>query len=73
MFSYGIASDLLDEYLRMSKTTGLEAMYKFCRATISVFGDLYLREPTFANTSRLLSTNEERGFMGMIRSIDCMH
>jgi hypothetical protein len=73
MLAYGVADDLIDEYLGMSETTFLELMYKFCKAVIAVFGTVYLREPTFVDTARLLSINEARGFLGMIRSIDCMH
>jgi hypothetical protein len=73
MLVYGVASDLIDEYLRMSESTCLDSMYKFCKAVIAVFGTLYLREPTVEDTARLLSINEERGFLGMIGSIDCMH
>jgi hypothetical protein len=73
MLAHGIAGDLIDEYLRMSETTCLESMYKFCKAVIAVSGTVYLREPTVENTARLLSINEGRGFLGMIESIDCMH
>jgi hypothetical protein len=73
MLEYGVADDLIDEYLRMSESTCLDSMYKFCKAVIAVFGTLYLREPTVEDTARLLSINEERGFLGMIGSIDCMH
>jgi hypothetical protein len=41
MLVYGVADDLIDEYLRMSETT----MYKFCKAVIVVFGIVYIREP----------------------------
>jgi hypothetical protein len=73
MLAYGVAGDLIDKYLRMSESTCLESMYKFCRAVIAVFGTVYLREPTVEDTARLLSINEERGFPGMIGSIECMH
>jgi hypothetical protein len=73
MLAYGVASDLIDEYLRMSETTCLESMYKFYKPVIAVFGNVYLREPTFEDTARLLSINEGRGFLGMIGSIDRMH
>jgi hypothetical protein len=66
MLAYGVACDLIDEYLRMSESTCLESMYKFCKAVIAVFGTVYLREPTVEDTARLLSINEERGFLGMI-------
>lgn len=41
MLAYGVAGDLVDEYVRMSETTCLEAMYKFCKTVIQVFGTEY--------------------------------
>ena len=73
MLAYGIPGDLVDEYVRMSETTCLMSMYKFCQAVIEVFGAEYLRQPTVADTERLLATNAARGFPGMLGSIDCMH
>ena len=73
MLAYGIPGDLVDEYVRMSETTCLMSMYKFCQAVIEVFGPEYLRQPTAADTERLLATNAARGFPGMLGSIDCMH
>jgi hypothetical protein len=73
MLAYKVASDLVDEYMHMSDSTCIEAMYNFCRAIIAVFGKVYLREPNLEDTQRLLSINEKRGFLGMLGSIDCMH
>jgi hypothetical protein len=64
MLAYGVADDLIDEYLRMSETTCLESIYKFCKAVVAVFGTVYLREPTVEDTTRLLSIIEGRGFLG---------
>ncbi|KAK1651499.1 hypothetical protein QYE76_069304 [Lolium multiflorum] len=66
-------ADPMQQYLRMGESTFLEAMYRFCRAVIVVFGQYYYREPNVEDTRRLLSINESRGFPGMIDSIDCMH
>jgi hypothetical protein len=73
MLAYGVARDLVDEYMRMSESTCIEGMYNFYRAIIAVFGEVYLREPNLEDTLRLLSINEKRGFPGMLGSIDCMH
>lgn len=73
MLAYGIPGDLVDEYVRMSESTCLLSMYSFCKAVMAVFGPEYLREPTAADTERLLAINADRGFPGMLGSIDCMH
>ncbi|XP_071683210.1 uncharacterized protein [Lolium perenne] len=73
MLAYGVAGDFVDEYTRMSESTGLEAMYRFCRAVIGSFGEQYLRQPNAEDTARLLSINASRGFPGMLGSIDYMH
>jgi hypothetical protein len=73
MLAYGVAGDFVDEYTRMSESTGLESMYRFCRAVIGSFGEQYLRQPNAEDTARLLSINASRGFPGMLGSIDCMH
>jgi hypothetical protein len=73
MLAYGVAGDFVDEYTRMSESTALESMYRFCRAVIGSFGEQYLRQPNAEDTARLLSINASRGFPGMLGSIDCMH
>jgi hypothetical protein len=73
MLAYGVDGDLVDEYMRMSESTCIDAMYNFCRAIIAVFGEMYLREPNLEDTQHLLSINEKRRFPSMLESIDCMH
>jgi hypothetical protein len=73
MLAYGVAGDLVDEYMCMSESACVEAMYNFCRAIISVFGEVYLRELNLEDTQQLLSINEKRVFYGILRSIDCIH
>ena len=70
MFAYVIPSDIVDEYVRMSESTCLMSLYSFCTVVVEVFGPEYLKEPTA--TERLLAINAEKGFPGMLGSIDCM-
>ncbi|TVU31006.1 hypothetical protein EJB05_22668, partial [Eragrostis curvula] len=42
-------------------------------AVIDVFGKQYLRAPNETDVARLLQEGENRGFPGMLGSIDCMH
>ena len=72
MLPYGVPSDLIDEYVHMSESTCLGSMYRFCKATIVVFGPEYLREQNAADIAHLLAMNARRGFSGMPSSIDCM-
>jgi hypothetical protein len=62
MLAYGVVGDLVDEYMRVSESTCVDSMHKFCRAVIEVFGEVYLGEPTMEDTQRLLSIKEKRGF-----------
>lgn len=71
--AYGLASDQVDEYLRIADSTAMECLKRFCKAVIELFEDEYLRSPTQEDVDRLLAVNESRGFPGMLGSIDCMH
>jgi hypothetical protein len=66
MLAYGVAGDFVDEYTRMSESTCLEAMYRFCTAVIGSFGEQYLRHPTAQLTAHLLSINASRDFIGCL-------
>ncbi|XP_051197347.1 uncharacterized protein [Lolium perenne] len=65
--------DTHDNYLRTAESTAIDCMYRFCRAIVVIFGDIYLRTPNAAYTTRILAQNAERGFPRMIGSIVCMH
>jgi hypothetical protein len=70
---YGIPADYVDEYLRMGESTAILCLRKFVKAVCEVFGKEYLRPPNENDTARLLNIAEQRGFPGMLGSIDCMH
>ncbi|XP_033143232.1 uncharacterized protein LOC103860167 [Brassica rapa] len=71
--AYGGGADTVDEYVRLGKSTARNCLHNFTAAIIDLFGDEYLRRPTPDDLERLLHKGEERGFPGMIGSIDCMH
>ena len=73
MLTYGVAADATDEYVRIGESTVIESLRRFVKAVIQVFGDEYLRSPNENDTARLLELGKQRGFLGMLGSIDCMH
>ncbi|XP_052136453.1 uncharacterized protein LOC127754887 [Oryza glaberrima] len=73
MLTYDIPADSLDEVVRISESTMIEAFKHFVKAVVDVFSDQYLRAPTAEDTARLLAINTPRGFPGMLGCIDCMH
>jgi len=72
LLAYGGCADCLVEYIRMGETTILESLDHFTRTVIDLYGQSYLRPPNAEDISRPLRKAEERGFPGMICSIDCM-
>jgi hypothetical protein len=68
-----MAAYTIDEYLKLGKTIALECLEYYCSSIIEYFGDEFLRHPTVADTQRLLAKAKERGFHGMLGSIDYMH
>lgn len=71
--AYGCSADAIDDYVRIGEDTVLESVRRFAKAVIEIYGPEYLRAPNEEDTDRLLAENEERGWPGMIGSIDCMH
>uniref|UniRef100_A0A0D3DSA4 GRF-type domain-containing protein n=1 Tax=Brassica oleracea var. oleracea TaxID=109376 RepID=A0A0D3DSA4_BRAOL len=71
--AYGGGADTVDEYVRLGETTARKCLYQFTAGIIHLFGDEYLRRPTPEDLQRLLHIGEQRGFPGMVGSIDCMH
>ncbi|TVU33332.1 hypothetical protein EJB05_25142, partial [Eragrostis curvula] len=73
ILAYGVPADAVDEYVRIGESTARQALYHFCTAVIDVFGKEYLRAPNETDVAKLLQEGENRGFPGMLGSIDCMH
>ncbi|XP_020268193.1 uncharacterized protein LOC109843648 [Asparagus officinalis] len=72
MLAYGVAADACDEYVKIGETTAVECVSKFCEGIVAIFENDYLRRPNEEDLQRLLKVGEERGFPGMIGSIDCI-
>jgi hypothetical protein len=71
--AYDMVVDSIDEYLKLEKTIALDCLDYYCSGIIKCFGDEFLHRHTVADTQRLLGKAEERGFHGMLGSIDYMH
>ncbi|XP_074346414.1 uncharacterized protein LOC141685196 [Apium graveolens] len=73
MLAYRVTGDFMDEYIRIGETTAMESLKKFTETVVSVFSNEYLRSPNANDIIRLLDVAEQRGFPGMLGSIDCTH
>ncbi|XP_026410501.1 uncharacterized protein LOC113305703 [Papaver somniferum] len=73
ILGYGRPPDSNDEYLRIGKKTAYKYLSLFCETMINHFGQTYLCKPTDADVREILKQNQERGFPGMLGSLDCMH
>ena len=71
ILAYGIPADLIDEYLQIRESTAIKSLRAFVKAIVEFFGDWYLRVPNEADICRLLSIGEQRGFPGMLWSMNC--
>ncbi|XP_071694284.1 protein ALP1-like [Rutidosis leptorrhynchoides] len=72
--AYGTATDMFDEYLKMSEQTSILCLDNFYKCIITLYKERYMRSPNAYDVQRLYSKHEEKhGFKGMLGSIDCMH
>ncbi|XP_028060009.1 uncharacterized protein LOC114263635 [Camellia sinensis] len=72
MLAYGV-TDSVDDYVRIGESTAIESLKHFVKAVVATFSKTYLRSPNNDDISRLLAMGSNRGFPGMLGSIDCMH
>ncbi|XP_075507568.1 uncharacterized protein LOC142544399 [Primulina tabacum] len=73
ILAYALPADATDEYIKIGESTAIQCMQRFCRAVVEVFAEQYLRSPTADDVARLLYIGKQRGFPGMLGSLDCMH
>ncbi|XP_048443897.1 uncharacterized protein LOC125478994 [Pyrus x bretschneideri] len=68
--AYGSLVDSMDEAHGMSESTCLDTLAEFCDTIVK---DEYLYEPNQEDLDRLIRKAEDRGFPGIIGSLDCIH
>ena len=73
ILAYRTPADYVDEYIIIGENTTIKSLRRFLKAIIAMFSDHYLRSPNNIDIARLLQTGEQRGFPGMLGSIDYMH
>lgn len=71
--AYGTSADLQDKYVCIGESTAIESLVRFCYGVILSYGKVYQRKPTSDDVRKLANENAERGFPGMLGSLDCMH
>jgi Plant transposon protein len=71
--SYGVASDVGDEYVRISESSSHESLAMFYRAVFELCGVEYGHHPTEEDLRRILKINADRSFPGCVDSMDCQH
>ena len=73
ILAYRVATNVVDEYLRLDVSTTIESLKRFVKSIVEIFEDQYLRRPNSIDISRLMMIVDQRGFLGMLDNIDCMY
>jgi Plant transposon protein len=73
MLANGCSSDDFDDRSRIAESTMLEVLDCFCAAIIEQYSEEFLREPTEDDLVQILRDSQQKGWPGMLGSIDCMH
>ncbi|KAK2661939.1 hypothetical protein Ddye_000513 [Dipteronia dyeriana] len=71
--AYGCPADATDEYIKIGEPTPIESLKRFYHAIMEEFTGEYLRSPKATDVARLLRIGKDRGFSGMLGSLDCIH
>ncbi|XP_059633746.1 uncharacterized protein LOC132276364 [Cornus florida] len=67
---YGCAADHYDEYFKIGESTAIKCLKAFCNTIVVVYAEEYMRPPNEADIAWLFEEGEQRGFPGMLGSID---
>jgi hypothetical protein len=71
--AYHMATDMIDGYPKLAKSTALECLEYYCADIIECFGAEFLRRPIVASTQHLLAKTEGHCFPDMLGDIEYMH
>ncbi|GKD19693.1 ALP1-like protein [Tanacetum coccineum] len=67
--AYGAVPDTLDEYLKMGATTARKSLQMFCKAIMELYGEEFLRKPTYTDMEKLYAHHDENhGFSRMMNN-----
>ncbi|GJZ70425.1 hypothetical protein Tco_0633975 [Tanacetum coccineum] len=57
--AYGSVPDSLDEYLQMGATTTRKSLQMFCKVIVNLYGEEFLRKPTYTDMKKLYARHDE--------------
>ena len=61
MLAYGTSADQLDDYIRLSETTILLSLQRFCEAIVQEFGSTYLHWPNEDDVHLIVKLSQKLG------------
>ncbi|XP_028064791.1 uncharacterized protein LOC114267908 [Camellia sinensis] len=73
ILSYRVATNAVDDYVQIGKSTTIKSLKYFCNSIIEIFEPEYLRSLTTTDIARLLVIEKVRRFSDMLGSLDYMH
>ena len=71
MLAFGVAADSMNDCFRISEITTVESIKWFVKVVCDCFSE-FLRYPNESKVTKILDEKENRGFPGMMGSINCM-
>ncbi|XP_068328133.1 uncharacterized protein [Pyrus communis] len=73
MLANWCSADSTDEYCRLTESTAIENLKRFCLAIQAIYRATYLRKPNREDLKMLLRKANKSSFPGMIGSLKYMH
>nr|GEY17686.1 hypothetical protein [Tanacetum cinerariifolium] len=58
--AYGCVPNSLDEYLQMGATTARKCLKNFCKVIMNLYGEEFLRKPTYTDIEKLYAYHNEK-------------